>query len=74
MRLPKQAFTAILSGSSNVLQRNLVCLSFPLACVGLAGVCLRPSILLGGWYLEAGEANISYQQIAAADGVWAEDK
>lgn len=44
-------------------------LSFP-----LAGVCLRPSILLGGWYLEAGEANISYQQIAAADGVWAEDK
>lgn len=72
MHLPKQAFMAILSGSSSVLLHIFVCLSCPLACVGLAGLCSYPNILLGGWYLEAGEASISYQQIAAADGVWAE--
>lgn len=74
MYLSKQAFMAILSGSSNVLPHIFVCLSSPLACVGLAGFCSHPSILLGGWYLEARGASISYQQIAAADGVWAEGK
>lgn len=39
---------------------------------GLAGLRSRPSISLRGWYLEAGEAIISCQQVAAAGETWTE--
>ena len=66
MSLPKEAFKAILSGSSN--RTPFTCPSPPPACVGLASLCSRPSPLLRVWYLGAGEVIISIAACCCGGG------